>query len=388
MKPFAIYFPQFYPIPINDSAWGNGFTDWSLVANANMRAWWERRAPERGFYDGSSTAVHLAQMEEARSAGLGGFGVYHYWFFTYQELDAFERTLLRRPAEPAMPWFLIWASEGWSRRWMGDPTTLVHLSTQPSSSDIERHCDHLAECFDHAQYFRIRGRPLFAWYNLGHFSRPEQIVNQYRKCWAARGFDVHVAQFVSKPFDARYGPLVDSNYLFEPRLYFSFLRSGRSAGAKTALDSVTRALGERFVSRLLVWMDRMAARGKTYPAAGFLRYMSSPERQALIGGQTGPVQDVLTPGWNNAPRYGAKFTALENLTAEAFAELVASANHGAELPLLINAWNEWSEGAAIEPCAYLGRRYLDAVQGANIDRAPARPPPTSADPSIRAANTV
>lgn len=122
MRPFAIYFPQFYPIATNDDSWGNGFTDWVLVANANMRNLWSRRAPARGFYDGASRQVHIEQMEEARQACLGGFGVYHYWFFTHQELAAFERTRLQDPGQMRFPWFLIWATEGWSRRWLGDPT--------------------------------------------------------------------------------------------------------------------------------------------------------------------------------------------------------------------------------------------------------------------------
>ena len=41
---------------------------------------------------------------------------------------------------------------------------------------------------------------------------------------------------------------------------------------------------------------------------------------------------------------------------------LAAAARVITLPPLINAWNEWSEGAAIEPCAYLGTRYLDALR--------------------------
>lgn len=366
MKPFAIYFPQYYPTPVNDDAWGKGFTDWSLVANANMRDWWNRRAPARGFYDGASSDVHRSQIDEALRAGVGGFGVYHYWFYPRHELNAFERTLLDRSTPSSMPWFLIWASEGWSRRWMGDPSVLIHLSPNPSRADIQRHCEYLAHCFDDPRYFRIRGRPLFAWYNLGHFTRPEDVVAQYRECWGSSGHDVHTAQFVKKPFDVAQGRLVDSSYLFEPRLYFASQSSGTRL--KGALDALKKTLGEALVAQLLVWADRLAPRAKTYPAADFLRYLASEQRQALIDSLPGTVQDVLSPGWNNTPRYGDKFTALEALSAEAFARLVVEARADTDLPLLINAWNEWSEGAAIEPCAYLGSRYLAALGSPSADR--------------------
>ena len=107
-KPFSIYFPQYYPIPVNDDAWGKGFTDWSLVANANMRDWWIGVLPR-----GASTTARHPRFTGRRSggaaAGLGGFGVYHYWFYSHQELGAFEQTLLHS-STISMPWFLIWAS--------------------------------------------------------------------------------------------------------------------------------------------------------------------------------------------------------------------------------------------------------------------------------------
>ena len=46
MKTFAIYFPQFYSIPVNEKAWGAYFTDWTLVANANLHQLWDTLVPE------------------------------------------------------------------------------------------------------------------------------------------------------------------------------------------------------------------------------------------------------------------------------------------------------------------------------------------------------
>jgi Glycosyltransferase WbsX len=361
MPPFAIYFPQFYPTPTNDAAWGKGFTDWSLVANSNMRRNWQLRAPMRGFYDGASGSVHREQIEEARTAGIGGFGLYHYWFFTHQELDAFERTLLSG-AGSTMPWFLIWATESWSRRWLGDPTEIVHLTTTPSVIDIRRHCDHLAHCFSDPGYLRIENRPLLVIYNVAHFSRPDEVIATYRLELKSRGFTPYIAQFVKKIFDRDYTKLVDGSYLFEPRLYFSMRSGVAGSRAKKVRDLIAKMFGEAFVSRVLVEMDRVAAKGMAFPSEDFLDYMGSDARAALLATISGDTQEVISPGWNNSPRYGSRFTAIEDLERTSFERLLGDAmSRSIRLPVLVNAWNEWSEGAAIEPCAYLGRRYLDAV---------------------------
>lgn len=360
MKPFSIYFPQFYPTPTNDKAWGYGFTDWTLVATANLHDRWLRRAPRRGFYDGSDPAVHMAAMDEMALHGLAGTAVYHYWFYSHQELPAFEDTLRTRRAP--VPWFLIWASEGWSRRWIGDPTAIVDLTRSPSASEITLHCDYLLGCFDRPEYFRLRGKPVFVWYNLAHFDRPGEVIAQYRERFHVAGVDVALGHFMKSPFDAQYSKLVDFTYLFEPRLFFGMRRKDRGSAAKRLFDRFRSALGESASSRLLVALDRLQPKGKTYLASDFLKYFESDEREALLRQIDGPVQDVLSPGWNNTPRYADRYTALENIDPTAFARLAGLAEaRQPELPPLINAWNEWSEGAAIEPCAYFGTRYLDAL---------------------------
>jgi Glycosyltransferase WbsX len=363
-KPFAIYFPQFYPTATNDKAWGAGFTDWSLVANANMREAWTRRAPAAGFYDGSDPKVHLRQMNEATLAGLGGFAVYHYWFFSHQELSAFEQTLIGSPADSTVPWFLIWASEGWSKRWLAKPDILLHLSPAPTQKQIEVHCDHLAVCFAHPRYLRWQGKPLFAWYNLAHFHEPELVVSQYRAALLARGFEIAIAHFVKHPFDFSYCNITDASYLFEPRLFFSSQTPGRGKKSKALLDVFRKTLGPAAAESLLVAMDKRQRPKSSYEADRFMKYMESRERQLTREKTHRPCQDVISPGWNNTPRYGDKFTALQSLNPAEFGRLVKQATTTTDLPPLLNAWNEWAEGAAIEPCTYFGSRYLDAITAA------------------------
>ena len=362
MKPFTIYFPQFYPTPTNDSAWGQGFTDWMLVADANLHDRWRRRAPARGYYDGSQPALHLSQMRQIRDFGLGGIGLYHYWFYTHQELDAFERTLLQTPSSEAVPWFLIWATEGWSRRWLGDPTPIAVLSADPELADIEKHCDYIARCFDHPSYLRWHDRSVFIWYHLQHFDRPAEVIEKYREALARRHHSFYLGHFVKNPFDIENSKFAEISYLFEPRLFFGTRRVGRSSGAKRMFDSVEKVIGERRAAQLMILLDRFQQAGLSYSAESFMAYMASSERSQLVRTIAGDVQEVITPGWNNTPRYGTRYTALMDLPAEAFGETVRLACQKNTLPPLINAWNEWSEGAAIEPCAYYGTRYLDAIR--------------------------
>lgn len=362
MKPFTIFFPQFYATPTNNDAWGQGFTDWNLVANANLNHRWERRAPRRGFYDGASREVHLAQLDEMQKGGIGGVALYHYWFYGRRELAAFEDTLLSSSGENQLPWFLVWATESWSRRWVGDPSVILELPRDPSKEQIELHCEHLTTCFDHPRYFTMEGRPFFAWYNLAHFAEPRRIVESYCEYFAQRGISLATAQFFKNPFDIETSGLTEVNYLFEPRLFFGMSRVGRGKRAKRAFDQLQRVIGEPFSAKLMILIDRFQQKGESHSAEDFLAYLESDTRERLVESIPGVKQEILSPGWNNTPRYQDRFTCLQPLHPHEFGNLVARASmndHG--IPALINAWNEWSEGAAIEPCAYYGTRYLDSL---------------------------
>lgn len=370
MRPFSIYFPQFYPTPTNDRVWGKGFTDWALLASSNVGlADNARRAPARGLYDGADPAIHRAQIAEMQSFGLGGLGLYHYWFYTHQELSAFETTLTSSAAGSTMPWFLIWATEGWTKRWLGDHTTIVDLTPEPDAAQIEAHCRHLAQCFAIPAYYRWQGRPLFVWYNLGHFTRPGRVVDRYRSVLAGLGFDVAMAHFVKNTADIALCAHTDATYIFEPRMFFNMGRSDRGTMARRAFDMATTVLGRDGANRLVVAAEKaLHADGRLFGADAFIAYMQSASRAETLAGIQQPHQDVLSPGWDNRPRYQRRqFTALEDLTADQFGTILRTSLQSATLPPLVNAWNEWTEKAAIEPCTYLGTRYLDVLKNLASD---------------------
>lgn len=367
MKPFCIYFPQFYPLPQNDTSWGFGFTDWVLVANANLHNLWSRRAPKIGFYDGACEELHLSQIREMKSNNLGGIGLYHYWFYEGERvLDKFENTLLKNSSEKLLPWFFIWANESWSKRWFGDYTEIINLTHSPKEDQVKSHCKYLCECFKNDMYLKIDNRPVFIFYNLSHFKDAENTVNLYRNFFREFGVNPILGQFVKNPFDLSYSPLVDVNYLFEPRLFFGFNNKLRSKISKIVYDNIRNIFGETISKKLLLLSDKFKKQQKIFSSTEFISYFSSHVRVNFKNSFTTPVVDVLSPSWNNVPRYGKRFTAIEDLSAADFEKVLKlSLDNNTGYPALINAWNEWSEGAAIEPCKYLGTKYLDVIKKFN-----------------------
>ena len=117
----AFYLPQYYPTPINDKWYGEGFTEWTNVRAAKplFRGHELPKVPgELGYYDLRDPEVREAQAQLAREAGVEGFCYYHYWFSqAHQELTIpFDEVL--RMKKPDFPFCICWANESWySKFW-------------------------------------------------------------------------------------------------------------------------------------------------------------------------------------------------------------------------------------------------------------------------------
>ena len=85
-----------------------------------------------------------------------------------------------------------------------------------------------------------------------------------------------------------------------------------------------------------------------------------------------PLFPTVSIGWDDTPRFPAKgreHATCMNQSPEVFAEYLAIAKeyadqHAQQQPkfIMINAWNEWTEGMALIPDETYGTGYLDTIK--------------------------
>ena len=86
---------------------------------------------------------------------------------------------------------------------------------------------------------------------------------------------------------------------------------------------------------------------------------------------TGPhglrVHPGVMPGWDNTPRRGSAAHAFHRGNPVSFRRWLsravdAASTAGGEPLVFVNAWNEWAEGAYLEPDVRFGRANLETVR--------------------------
>jgi len=367
-KLIAIYFPQFHTIPENDTWWGEGFTDWDSVRSGVPRfpSHNQPRVPLHGnYYDESKLETLCWQIDLARKYGISGFCHYHYWFDGKQLLETPTNMMLENP-ELDFPFCLSWANETWSRRWDGrDDEVLIKQTHPPGKGSWQRHFDYLIRFWEDKRAIKVDGKPVFVIYRpyripqIGrmldfwrekamerglpglYFIVQKQYEHPKRECLS--GFD---AEFQFQPFEAVYSPGFGGQTMHHSR-WFRFVR----------------ALPEDIQDRL------RALRSRHLKSLTFYDYDRVWEQiVALRSDSTMTTFPGAFADWDNAARYRDRATIYRGASPERFEfwfrQLVGSmsARRLPEHYIFFNAWNEWAEGAYLEPDEKHGHAYLEAIR--------------------------
>jgi Glycosyltransferase WbsX len=347
---FFSYFPQFHPDPINNRAWGEGFTDWDLI-RALPESEREKFTPSRGYYD-PSVPEYLSTLRcqlEALPLPNAGLMVYHYHFDGVSALSGFEKQLLAQP-DQGPPIFLCWANETWTKRWVGQPgEVLIEQRHRVDADLVMAHARYLVQFFELPHYHRVDGRPLFMVYDAQASMTLPHVLSMYREAFNALGQNPLIGACLAYPQPSDQIMPYDFGCEFEPRFFFN------SRGA-SGLAYFAARLKMRF-PKLFEWLgvqrDRLRHRegGRRFAYVEYLEALAdgSIEKALRMSAGSLPLMRSAFLCWDNQARYGDRSTrvAHDGVGADSLMALRSLRSDGG-LPLLINSWNEWSEGAALE----------------------------------------
>ncbi|PWB82454.1 MAG: lipopolysaccharide biosynthesis protein [Methylocystaceae bacterium] len=343
VKLIAFYLPQYHPIPENDAWWGPGFTEWNNVSTSKplFEGHYQPQLPaDLGFYDLRLADTRKAQADLAREYGVYGFCYYYYWFSGRKILDRPLREVVES-GEPDFPFCICWANESWSRRWDGSEQELLIAQEHHHETDIGFIYDILSIIED-PRYIRIDGEPLVLIYRVGIIPQPQKLFQEWKNIAKENGLPgLHIC--MAETFGA-HGPYeygCDSAVEFPPHRVVSELKNSKIP------DIPRDYTGNIYDYREVIQNDLLQ---RQPPYTRFRTVM---------------------PSWDNTSRRGKSGHVFHGASPELYetwlSQVVSDVRQrlaGDKRIAFVNAWNEWAEGAHLEPDRRYGRRYLEATRRA------------------------
>jgi glycosyltransferase involved in cell wall biosynthesis len=340
IKMIAFYLPQFHQIPENDKWWGKGFTEWTNVTKAIPQyvGHYQPHLPgELGFYDLRINEILERQVKLAKNYGIYGFCFHFYWFNG--------KRLLEKPLESFInnknidfPFCINWANENWTRRWDGLDNEILMKQDYSPDDDIE-FIKEVSKLFKHKNYIKINNKPLLMIYRPALFPNIKETAKRWRNWCKNNG--------------------IGDLYLV---LTHSFEKiNPKDIGFDAAVEFPPNRFGLKKINEKIEFFNSNF-KGDVYS------YDELIEKSIKNNTDKYKKFKGICPSWDNEARKPGKGTSLFGANPEKYKKWLkyvceyTDQNFAENEKLLfVNAWNEWAEGAHLEPDRYYGYAYLQAT---------------------------
>lgn len=346
VRTIAFYLPQFHAIPENDAWWGKGFTEWTNVkpATPQFKGHYQPHVPDDflGYYDLLDGLTQTKQVELAKQYGVEGFCFYLYWFTGHRLLEQPVDNYLNNPSLD-LPFCICWANENWSRRWDGKDQDLL-IEQHYSPDDDLAFIAGVAKYLRDPRYIRIHSKPLLLVYRPNQFPDIRATTERWRG-WCRENSIGEIYLIYPQSFEC-----------VDPALY-GFDAACEFPPNNSAPPNITQMVTpevDDFQTVVYDWRI-FVDRSEVFQHPGYSLFKS------------------ISPSWDNTPRKRNKGTVLQNSCPKLFTHCLTNIfmetrlhnKNPDERIVFINAWNEWAEGAHLEPDKRYGYAWLAAVRTAH-----------------------
>lgn len=368
-KIITFYLPQFHTIPENDKWWGTGFTEWVNTRKAVplFEEHYQPKTPlNENYYDLSDVKVMIEQAKLAMKYGVDGFCYYHYWFKDGKKLlEKPIENMLRTP-EVKIPFCLCWANENWSRNWDGGNKEIIMEQKYGDIRDWEIHFQYLLKFFRDERYITYEGKQVLLIYKPEEIEVFNAMIDYWQNRMVEEGYLglIVIRQFPYSYFDTTYDDSrIDYTVKFEPAMQWAMdnlncKNTGNVSNMKKILSNlpVLQSM-KKLYKKTSLYKKKCSCIVKDYDETWNSILYKQPYGKKLING--------AFVNWDNTARKKNGFV-YNGGTPEKFEKYMSEllSKESALNMVFINAWNEWAEGAYLEPDEKYGYKYLEALSTA------------------------
>ncbi len=368
----AYYLPQYHPVPENDKFWGKGFTEWTNVAKAKplFRGHYQPQIPaDLGFYDLRLPEVREAQADLAREAGIEGFCYWHYWFGNGKKVLDMPFNEVLKLGRPDFPFCLGWANHSWTTKtWEKGKSftseTMIFEQLYPGDEDYTAHFYDVLPAFRDHRYITVEGKPLFVIFDPDAFKDATHFMELWNELAKKNGLKgvYFVGRCDALP-EMSLKSIRKIDQLTKPR-YENMLKRGydgiNSVTLKYAEFKATGVLHKAVHSFMRKYFGGWVL--DKYKYGDIMKHFITPEDYM------DRIYPQLIPRRDRSPRSGRKAMIYYNSTPELFEIAAENAVKCVEKRdmdhrlIFLNAWNEWGEGAYMEPDIRYGKKYIETLR--------------------------
>ena len=361
VKILAMYLPQYHSIPENDEFWGKDFSDWVTVKKAKP-LYSGHQQPKiplgQHYYDLSMKEDVAWQAKIARENGIDGFGIYHYWFSNEKNLLTKPAQIILENKEIEINFFYAWDNTSWKRSWSNvkggnswAPNLEVNVKHDGpeilipyilgNESDWENHYNYLRPFFLDSRYIKKDNKPIFAIYHGG--PDVEKMCEYWSELARNDGFDGMF--FIFREDRGAEDSSGFAYFKYEP-LYSGWSKMGVIYRVYNKILKIIYHRGRLNVYNYDHIWHNIIKNAKNDKSAnmyhgGFVNYDDTPRR-----GRKGIVVKGGSPS-----KFKCYLKRLIEITEAQGKEFI-----------FLTAWNEWGEGAFLEPDTSSEYSYLKAIK--------------------------
>lgn len=349
IKLFAYYLPQMYPTPENDRWWGKGTTEWNNVSRAvpQFLGHYQPRLPgELGFYDLRLKENITRQIELAKLYGIFGFCFYYYWFDGHRMLDK-PLDLFINSKDLNFPFCLCWANESWRSTFSSGASETILIEQRNTEESYKRFIEDFSDYLYDERYYDINGKKVIIVYKPYDIPKPHQVISYWREYCKNKGIgELYIIGCWRR--GEKYDLLeigFDAVAEFQPG---SLPNKGKN------ITNEVEIINNKFIGNIFDYADLVKSK----------LYAENFKKKKLY--------NAIFPMWDNTPRRNDRGGVIYHrstplLYKKWLKDIIFHYRNRKDIEddiVFINAWNEWGEGAYLEPDKYYGYAYLNATKEA------------------------